>query len=116
MNASLAFRTAAIKPLKVESQKTASQAVRNQKSSSQQSEAKLIIETSFVKEEATNYKQLNLKPSEIGTKPQTTKLSPLDKIRKQLKAMEIMGTEVKQLALPLNWKVYKWHGMNMYRN
>ena len=55
VESSLAFRTAAIKPLKVESQKSEVNS-RESEARSQQSEAKLVIETSFVKEETANYK------------------------------------------------------------
>jgi DNA polymerase III subunit gamma/tau len=80
---SLSFRTAAIKPLKLEGQKSE---VRSRESGvrSQPTEAKLVIETSLVKEEQANYKEESKTPN---PKPQTpgTKLSPLDKIRKQVK-------------------------------
>jgi DNA polymerase-3 subunit gamma/tau len=69
---SLAFRTAAIKPLKVESERL--------KVKNEEKEAKLIIETSVVREENSNYKAESQIPN-----PQTTKLSALDKIRKQVK-------------------------------
>ena len=75
---SLAFRTAAIKPLKVEKPVEAKQAA------SQKSEAKLVIETSLAKEEPTNYKK-NSEPQLPNVKPQSTKLSPLAKIRNQVK-------------------------------
>jgi DNA polymerase-3 subunit gamma/tau len=71
---SLAFRTAAIKPLKIETNKTTDH---RPQSTAKQSEAKLVIETSLLKEEQANYK--------AETEPQTTKLSALDKIRKQVK-------------------------------
>jgi hypothetical protein len=75
VESSLAFRTATIRPLKVESQKSE---VRSPKSGvrSQQSEAKLVIEKSVLKEDSEKYKP---------TDPQTSKLSALDKIRKQIK-------------------------------
>lgn len=74
---SLAFRTAAIKPLKVKTTDHGPQAtVKNQ------SEAKLVIETSLVKEGDENYKTPEQQTS--NPKPQT-KLSALDKIRKQVK-------------------------------
>src|SRR6185436_10515822 len=75
---SLAFRTAAIKPLSAESQKS--------KVKSQNAEAKLVIETSLVKEEQADYKGES-QPQIPNTKSQTanTKLSALDKIRKQVK-------------------------------
>ncbi|HEV8273847.1 MAG TPA: DNA polymerase III subunit gamma/tau [Chitinophagaceae bacterium] len=74
VESSLAFRTAAIKPLKIESQKL--------KVKSEEKEAKLVIDTSVVKEENANY---NAEPQTSNQKPQTTKLSALDKIRKQVK-------------------------------
>src|SRR4026207_1991098 len=61
---SLAFRTAAIKQLKIETNKTTDH---RPQSTAKQSEAKLVIETSLVKEEQANYK--------AETEPQTTKLS-----------------------------------------
>jgi len=87
---SFAFRTAAIKPLKVERQKS--------KVKSEEKEAKLIIETSLVKEDQLNYKSEQERPTSpnessgtniakgvlSGNSP-TTKLSALDKIRKQVK-------------------------------
>jgi len=85
---SLAFRTAAIKPLKVEANKTIDH---RPQSTPRQSEAKLVIETSLVKEEQANYKAetepqtSNPDKSGQALKPQTTKLSALDKIRKQVK-------------------------------
>jgi DNA polymerase-3 subunit gamma/tau len=104
VESSLAFRTAAIKPLKVESQKSE---VKSQESGarSQQSEAKLVIETSFVKEDSTNYKkepesQTSI-PIAIGTKPQTTKLSPLDKIRNQVKGNGKNGNGSETISTPL---------------
>src|SRR6186997_476744 len=82
VESSLAFRTAAIKPLKVENQKTEVKS-RESEAKSQQSEAKLVIETSFVKEDSNKYKK---EPElQTPTKPQTTKLSTLAKIRKQVK-------------------------------
>jgi len=75
---SLAFRTAAIKPLKVESHD------HRPLSTAKLSEAKLVIETSVVKEEQPNYKG-DPKLQTPNPQPQTTKLSPLDKIRKQVK-------------------------------
>jgi len=87
---SFAFRTAAIKPLKVERQKS--------KVKSEEKEAKLIIETSLVKEDQLNYKSEQERPTSpnesLGTNiakgvlsdnSPTTKLSALDKIRKQVK-------------------------------
>ena len=105
VESSLAFRTAAIKPLKVESQKSE---VRSRQSgvSSQQSEAKLVIETSLVKEAAENYKssEPQTSPKEsLGTnlKPQT-KLSALDKIRKQVKGNGNNGNGNETINAPLD--------------
>ncbi|HEY5970225.1 MAG TPA: DNA polymerase III subunit gamma/tau [Chitinophagaceae bacterium] len=109
VESSLAFRTAAIKPLKVESQKTELKS-RESADSSQQSEAKLVIETSFVKEESTNYKA---EPQTSNPKPQTTKLSPLDKIRKQVKGngnngngSETVNTPLDLESLQVAWNEY----------
>jgi len=103
VESSLAFRTAAIKPLKVESQipKTIGTKVKKE-----ETEAKLVIETSLVKEEPTNYKkepepQAPI-PIAIGTKPQTTKLSPLDKIRKQVKGNGNNGNGSETISTPLD--------------
>jgi len=84
VESSLAFRTAAIKPLKVESE---------------EKEAKLIIETSVVKEESTNYKA---EPQTSNPKPQTTKLSALDKIRKQVKGNGNNGNGNETINTPLD--------------
>jgi len=99
VESSLAFRTAAIKPLKVESQKSG---VKSQESGarSQQSEAKLVIETSFVKEDSTNYKK-EPESQTSNTKPQTTKLSPLDKIRNQVKGNGKNGNGSETISTPL---------------
>ena len=106
VESSLAFRTAAIKPLKVESQKSE---VKSQKSGvrSQESEAKLVIETSLVKEAAENYKssEPQTSPKEsLGTnpRPQTTKLSALDKIRKQVKGNGNNGNGNDTINTPLD--------------
>jgi DNA polymerase-3 subunit gamma/tau len=81
---SLAFRTAAIKPLKIAKPESRQSPV-----ITQQSEAKLVIEIPVFKEEKTAYKSpTEGRPDsnpESNTKPQTTKLSALDKIRKQVK-------------------------------
>jgi DNA polymerase-3 subunit gamma/tau len=84
--------------LKVESQKSGS---KNQESGlrSQQSEAKLVIETSVVKEESTNYKA-ELQSS--SSKPQMTKLSALDKIRKQVKGNGNNGNGNDTISNPLD--------------
>jgi len=105
VESSLAFRTAAIKPLKVESQKSE---VKNRESGSrgQQSEAKLVIETSFVKEESTNYKaepQTSSKES-LGTtpKPKAAKLSSkLEEIRKLVKGNDNNGNGSDAISTPL---------------
>ena len=79
---SIGFRTAAIRPLNEGSQKSK---VKSRESGvgSQESEPKLIIETSLVNEKEESY---NPEPGpKTSNKPQTTKLSALDKIRKQVK-------------------------------
>ena len=104
VDSSFAFRTAAIKPFKAESQKSQ---VKSRESvvSSQQSNAKLVIETSILKEVAENYRspepQTSI-PIAIGTKPPTTKLSPLDKIRKQVKGNGNNGNGNETISIPLN--------------
>jgi len=104
VESSLAFRTAAIKPLKVESQKPD---VKRPEAGarSQQSEAKLVIETSFVKEASTSYKKepepQTPIPIATETKTQTTKLSPLDKIRKQVKGNGNNGNGSETISNPL---------------
>jgi DNA polymerase-3 subunit gamma/tau len=116
VESSLAFRTAAIKPLKVESQKSE---VKNREltARSQQTEAKLVIETSFVKEESNIYKKDPESQAPIlvaiATKPQSTKLSPLDKIRKQVKgngnngnASEPINTSLEIESLQAAWNEY----------
>ena len=90
VESSLAFRTAAIKPLKVESQKS--------KAKTEEKEAKLIIETSVVKEENSNYKS---EPQTSNLKPQTTKLSPLAKIRNQVKGNGNNGNGHEAISIPL---------------
>jgi DNA polymerase-3 subunit gamma/tau len=97
VESSLAFRTAAIKPLKVESQKSE---VKSQKLGvrNQESEAKLVIETSVVREENPNYKA---EPHTSNLKPQTTKLSALDKIRKQVKGNGNNGNGHEAISTPL---------------
>src|SRR6187401_1353238 len=57
VESSLAFRTAAIKPLKVERHKTTDH---RPQSTAKLSEAKLVIETSLVKEDSENYKSPEL--------------------------------------------------------
>lgn len=73
---SLSFKTAAIRPLKVENRKSKIENV--------DKEAKLVIETSVVKEDKPKY-QPEPEPQTPNFKPQATKLSALDKIRKQVK-------------------------------
>jgi len=86
---SLAFRTAAIKPLKFENKKTAD--LGPQTTVKKQSEAKLVIETSLVNEGPENYKQ-----------PESqTKLSALDKIRKQVKGNGNNGNGNSGADIPL---------------
>ena len=96
VEASLAFRTAAIKPLKVESHKATDH---GPQSTAKQSEAKLVIETSFVKEDSENYKLPE--PQTSNPKPQTTKLSALDKIRKQVKGNGNNGNGSETISTPL---------------
>ena len=98
VESSLAFRTAAIRPLKVESQKAE---VRGRESvaRSQQSEAKLVIETPVVKEENPGYKT---EPQTPNPKPQTPKLSALDKIRKQVKGNGNNGNGNTAINTPLD--------------
>lgn len=87
----LAFRTAAIKPLKAESQKS--------KVKSENPGAKLVVETSLIKEpaapeikktqqdklSATGGQQLSYAETSEVRPASNTKLSALDKIRKQVK-------------------------------
>ena len=113
IESSVTFRTAAIKPLKVEDHKTTD---RRPQSTGKPSEAKLIIETSFVKEDSNKYKkELELQaptPIAIGTKPQTTKLSPLDKIRNQVKGngngngSETINVPIEMESLKAAWNEY----------
>jgi len=98
VESSLAFRTAAIKPLKVESHKTSD--LRPQ-STAKLTEAKLVIETSFVKEDSNNYKK-EPEPQTPNVKPQTTKLSALDKIRKQVKGNGNNGNGSDTISTPLD--------------
>ncbi len=97
VESSLAFRTAAIRPLKVERQKAE---VRSRDPitigsgvSSQQSEAKLVIETSVLKEDTEKYR---------STEPQTSKLSALDKIRKQVKGNGNNGNGNSAINTPID--------------
>ena len=99
---SLAFRTAAIRPLKIEKSEARSQIPKafGTEARSQKSEAKLIIETSMVKEEERNYKS-EPEPQTSNIKPQTTKLSALDKIRKQVKGNESNGNGNSNVNIPI---------------
>ncbi|HEX6845353.1 MAG TPA: DNA polymerase III subunit gamma/tau [Chitinophagaceae bacterium] len=94
----LAFRTAAIKPLKVGSSKTTDHSQQST-ASKQTGEAKLIIETSVVREENSRYKAA---PQTSNFEPQTTKLSPLDKIRKQVKGNGNNGNGNEANSTPLS--------------
>ena len=76
--ANLAFRTAAIRPLKTESRKAIDNKTKITRND--RSEPKLVIETSLIKEDRTQPE-----PQNPHTNLQTTKLSALDKIRKQVK-------------------------------
>jgi len=105
VESTLAFRTAAIKPLKVESHKTTDN---RPQSTVKQSEAKLVIETSFVKENSENYKsEPQTSPKEsadwrTNPQPQTTKLSSsLANIRKQVKANGNNGNQGDAVSTPL---------------
>ena len=104
VESSLAFRTAAIKPLKVESQKAE---VRSRDPiaigsgvKSQQSAAKLIIETSVLKEDPEKYK--STEPQTSNLQPQTSKLSALDKIRKQVKGNGNNGNGNSSINTPID--------------
>ena len=112
VESSLAFRTAAIKPLKVENQK--SEVKRREPIAAgsgdraQQQEAKLVIETSVVKEEPVNYQSSSepqTSPKEslwTNNKPPATKLSALDKIRKQVKGNGNNGNGNETINTPLD--------------
>ena len=102
---SLAFRTAAIKPLKIA--KPDSDSYRNR---SQKSEAKLLIETSIVKEPespiSTNpsneQQETDSHPAGPSGQPVTnTRLSALDKIRKQVKGNGNNGNGSSHINTPL---------------
>ena len=89
VESSLAFRTAAIKPLKVESHKTTDH---SPQSTEKHSEAKLVIETSFVKEDSENYKPAELQtsiPIAIGIKLQTIRLALVLMEQEKQKSMMI---------------------------
>ena len=92
VESSLAFRTAAIRPMKseVSSQSAVGSqqlAVGSQQSAvGSQHQAKLVIETSVVKEqEPTNQTEQDSQISTIKSQTPNTRLSALDKIRKQVK-------------------------------
>jgi len=91
---SLAFKTAAIKPLKAESQKV--------KGKTEEKEAKLIIETSVVKEEKPTYQpSQQSQTSDLKSQTANTKLSALDKIRKQVKGNGKNGNGNETITTPL---------------
>jgi DNA polymerase-3 subunit gamma/tau len=97
---SLAFRTSAIKPFKPAT-KTQDPGFANQPSAigNKKPEAKLLIETSLVNEAPENYKQPE--PQISNLKPQTTRLSALDKIRKQVKGNGNNGNGHSAVNTPL---------------
>ncbi|TAL44205.1 MAG: DNA polymerase III subunit gamma/tau [Chitinophagaceae bacterium] len=124
---SLAFRTAAIKPFKVEERSTvhSPQSIVGKK----QNEAKLIIETSVLQEEPVSYKPVtsNQQPTyadlsagvstqaeaSVGKPATNTKLSALDKIRNQVKGNESNGNgndaankPIQQEELQQAWNEY----------
>ncbi len=96
---SVGFRTAAIVPLKTVETRHAM--------SVQKTEAKLIIETSVLKEEQPNYtpdsepQTSNAGKPEPALKSQTTKLSALDKIRKQVKGNGNNGNGNSNINAPI---------------
>ena len=89
IEAPLAFRTSAIKLFTGQQATVNNPKLASAKASGKQSDAKLIIETSFaqlsvVNEDNPGLEQLQTTPSaNSGFKPQTSKISALDKIRKQ---------------------------------
>ena len=97
VEASVAFRTAAIRPLKIEKPEVKS---RESGVGSQESETKLIIETSLVKEGATNYTSEPASQTS-NNKSQTTKLSALDKIRKQVRGNGNNGNGNSNINTPI---------------
>jgi len=115
VESSLAFRTAAIKPFKVEIQipkafgteiKSRDPIAIGSGARSQQSEAKLLIETSLVKEDPQNYKSVEPQTSpkeslRTNPKPQTTKLSKLEEIRKKVKDNGNNGNGSDAISTPL---------------
>jgi DNA polymerase-3 subunit gamma/tau len=108
IESSVAFRTAAIKPLKVEDHKATDH---RPQSPGKPSEAKLVIETSFVKEDSNNYKkepepQASI-PVIVGSKSQTTKLTPLQKLRDQVKGNGNNGNGSETINTPLEMESLK---------
>jgi len=104
VESSLAFRTAAIRPLKVVSQKAE---VRSRDpiaigsgGRSQQSEAKLVIETSVLKEDSEKYKSTESQTPNLNL--QISKLSALDKIRKQVKGNGNNGNGNSAINTPID--------------
>ena len=100
---SLAFRTAAIKPFKAVSKSDPN--VYREPNVKPGQEARLIIETSVVKEEQPNYKGDT--PPQTNTKTQGTKLSALDKIRKQVKGNGNNGNGSEPVKKPLELESLK---------
>ena len=84
--------------MKVESHKTTDD---RPHSTVKLTEAKLVIETSFVKEDSNNYKK-EPETQNPNVKPQTTKLSALDKIRKQVKGNGNNGNGSDTISTPLD--------------
>ncbi|HET6767758.1 MAG TPA: DNA polymerase III subunit gamma/tau [Chitinophagaceae bacterium] len=116
----LAFRTASIRPLKGESQKAE---VRSRDPiaigsgvRTQQSEAKLVIETSVLKEDSGKYKSTEPQTSNLNPdnyREQTGKMSALDKIRKQVKGSgnngngnSVVNTPIGLESLQAAWNEY----------
>ena len=86
VESSLAFRTAAIRPLKSEVGSQQSAVGSRQSAVGSQHQAKLVIETSIVSEPDTKNDNSPEEPATSNQLPATnTKLSALDKIRKQVK-------------------------------
>ena len=88
----LAFRTASIRPLRIEERSRKPDPGSNR--GRNENEAKLLIESTIIKEDQSGYKEIpqTSLPAEADTKSETpgpkaigTKLSALDKIRKQVK-------------------------------
>jgi DNA polymerase-3 subunit gamma/tau len=103
---SLAFRTNAIRPLRAESRLSSAQ---KSQAAKDQDGAKLVIDTSVVKEDRSNYEAEpeTPVPLAIGTKSpaQNTKLSALDKIRKQVKGNGSNGNGQDAVNKPLEIEV-----------